>query len=129
MKFRFRSLAALLALSALALLQVEALWASSACSLGMEMSVAGQTAEADTHPEDCLMGPAAQHHEHEGQGSQAPACPLMAAGAASCVGGAAVLPVSDEPTPGPVETDTAVASSDHAKDLLLAVSLLRPPQA
>lgn len=129
MKLRFRFLAALFALSALILFQVEGLWASSACSSEMEMPVAAQAANADSHPEACPMGQPGQSHEHDGQGSQGPDCPLMPAGTASCIGGVALLSSSSEPASGPVEDELSFGSSDHAKDLLLAVSLLRPPQA
>lgn len=129
MKLRVRFLAALFALSALILFQVEGLWASSACSTEMETPVAAQTAGADSHSEACPMGQPGQAHEHDGQGSQGPDCPLMPTGAASCVGGVALLPSSDEPALGPAVDELSLASSSHAKDLLLAVSLLRPPQA
>lgn len=129
MNRRFRFLSALFALMAIALFQVEALWASAACALEMEMPVATQTADAETHPGGCAMGQHGQKHDHERQGSQAPDCLLMPAGTASCTGGAALVPLSDEPSVGPAGVESSVASSDHAKDLLLAASLLRPPQA
>lgn len=129
MRFRFRLLAALFALSALFLLQVEGLWASSACSGEMEMPVAAQSTDAVPHAEACPMDERAQPHEHDGQSSRGPSCPLMPSGAASCIGGIAVLPSSAAPALGPAEDERSLASSDHATDLLLAVALLRPPRA
>lgn len=120
MKPRFRFLAALFALTALVLLQGEVLWASSSCAGGMEMEMemgmdAPATAHPDTHAPD-----------HR---TDAPPCPLMPSGAASCVAAALMLPSGDAPPPGAPEHELAIAASDHAKDLLLAVSLLRPPRA
>lgn len=131
MKRRLRLAGALFALSALVLLQAEALWASSACSMEMvmEMPVAAGTADADPHAADCPMAHSGLSHEHDERGSDVPECPLMPAGAASCVGGVALLPPSDAPAPAPSDDELSPASTDHAKDLLLAVSLLRPPRA
>lgn len=128
MKLRFRFLAALFALVGLFLFQVEGLWASSACS-EMEMPAASQVADAGSHPEACPMGEPGHSHEQDGKGHQGPVCPLMPAGPTSCVGGVALLSSSDEPDLGIAEDEFSTASSDHAKDLLLAVSLLRPPRA
>lgn len=118
MKPRFRFLAALFALTALVLLQGEVLWASSSCASDMEMEM-GMDAPAAAHPDT---------HAPD-RGTEAPPCPLMPSGAASCVAAALMLPSADAPPPGAPEPELAVAASDHAKDLLLAVSLLRPPRA
>lgn len=128
MKRRSRLLAALFALSALVLFQAEGLWASSACPPEMEMPRASEPASADSPCEACPTGESGHSHERDENGSKAPDCPLMPAGAASCVGGIALLPSSSAPALVTVEDEHLVASSDHAKDLLLAVSLLRPPR-
>jgi len=127
MKLRFRFLAARFALTALVLFQVEGLWASSTCS--MEMPAATQVTDAAFPADDCAMGQPGHSHEHDGQDSKGPDCPLMPAGAASCVGAAVLLPSSAAPSLGTAEDELPTASSDHAKDLLLAVFLLRPPIA
>lgn len=129
MKPRFRFFAAIIALSALVLFQAEGLWASSACSVEMEAGFTAEAGDADPHPADCPMGESGHSPEDDGNAPEPPACPLLPVGAASCVGGVAVLPAADEPAFGPADGGLLVASTDHAKDLLLAVSLLRPPQA
>jgi hypothetical protein len=122
-KFRFRFLAALMAL---ALFQVEGLWASSMCMAEMEMPAASQMADADPQSEAYQPG---HPHEQDRTGSKAPACPLMPGGVASCEAGIALLPFSVAPDLGPTEGERAGGFTDHAKDLLLAVYLLRPPKA
>lgn len=129
MKARFRILAALFALSSLVLLQVEGLWASSACPPEMEMPMESHPADAGAEAPHCPLGEPGHSHEQDREGSEPPACPLMPAGAASCVGGALMPPTADQPAPGTAEDEFSPAASDHAKDLLLAVSLLRPPRA
>lgn len=126
---RFRALSALFALIALLLFQVEALWASSACSMETDMAAAAQPVDAASHSDAAQPVQADHPHGQHGSGSQAPECPLMPAGTASCVGGVAVLGPSAAPALHFAESRLPLASSDHAKDLLLAVSLLRPPQA
>lgn len=127
MGHRFRRLAALLALSSLALFQVEALWASSMCAAEMEMPGASERA-AGSGAMACPMVGSGESHEHD-EGSRAPDCPLVPAGAASCVGGVALLSAADEPPVAPAEDELSLTSSEHAADLLLAVALLRPPRA
>lgn len=129
MKVRFRFLAALFALSALVLFQVEGLWASAACSMEMEMPAASEIAATESHPENCSMGESRHSQEQEDRDSQSPHCPLVPVGAASCVGGVALLSSSHVPVLRTAEDERSITSSDHAKDLLLAVFLLRPPQA
>lgn len=131
MNSRFRGLAALLALLALSLFWVEGLWASM-CSadMEMEMPVAAQATDAGAPAAPPMArGQTGQSHEQDGKGSQAPDCPLTAAGAASCTGAVALAPSSAVPSVVAAADEFAVASSDHAKDLLLAISLLRPPRA
>ncbi len=129
MKPRFHFLAALFALSALILFQVEGLWASAACSMEMEMPAASQIADAESHPEACPMGESAHSTEQGERDSQSPHCPFVPVGAASCVGGVALLSSADVPVLRAAEDERSAVSSDYAKDLLLAVSLLRPPRA
>lgn len=132
MKLHFRLLAALFALSALIQFQVEGLWASSSCSVEMEMPVPAGSEISDhteSHLASCSTGESGHSREQDGKKPHGPDCSLMLVDAASCMGVAALLPSSAKPDSGPVEDELPLASSDHAKDLLLAVSLLRPPQA
>jgi hypothetical protein len=129
MELRFRLLAALFALSSLILLQVEGLWASSACSIETEAPVISEVAESESRLATCPMSEDRHSHEQDGNSPKAPDCSLMLIDAGSCMGAVALLSSSDKAASAPAGDERSLASSDHAKDLLLAVSLLRPPQA
>lgn len=129
MKSRTRRIAAHLALLALALFWVEGVWASM-CSPAISM---GATNEARVHSSDTAGTDMADMDmpddgSEEGHAPE-PNCPLTPAGGAACTAGALLgtrvqLLASASP-----EASRPVGSSDHAKDLLLAVALFHPPRA
>lgn len=127
MRTHFRLPVALLALMALFLFQAEGLWASVECSA--EMGAGSQVMDASSDSGDCPMGDAGHSHQEDASGPEMPDCPLMPGGITSCVGAVALIQPSDGADIAPGLDQVSVAMSDHAKDLLLAVSLLRPPQA
>lgn len=127
MRSRLRASVALPALLAFSLFWVEGVMAST-CAPGME---AASSAEMETAPDalDCPMGEPGHSHE-QGEGEpRGPVCPLVPSGAVSCTGGVAVLAGYPQPVLDSPYGEGDAASPDHAKDLLLAVSLLRPPRA
>ena len=127
MRTHFRLPVALLALMALFLFQAEGLWASVDCAA--EMGSGSQVMDASSDTGDCPMGHPEHSHSQDENGPERPDCPLMPGGITSCVGAVALIHSSDGSDIAPGSDQVSVATSDHAKDLLLAVSLLRPPQA
>ena len=120
MKTRFRFLSALLTVL---LFQAEGL-SASACSREMGGATSGQMADMDS--DACANG----HTEHS-SGEHGPKktspCPLVAVSV--CAGAMGLPQFSAAPAVFDLHGTPALASSDHAKDLLLANALLRPPRA
>ena len=130
MKSRFRLVAALFALSAFSLFWVEGVWASM-CSTTMETASTTEMAGMDpaSNSDGCPPGMTMPGSDSDQNRSEAPHCPLVPVGAASCVVGiplAAESDVSMVPSP---EGSSPLGSADHAKDLLLTVALFHPPRA
>lgn len=119
MSARFRVLAALLALIALSAGTAERMIASL-CDMGAETVAHAQAGSAADVPD--------AGHETTPNGEPS-SCPLVPAGAVSCVGAAPFLAVSQPPLPLLPEAALVSLSQSDARDLLLAVSLLRPPRA
>ena len=128
MQIRFRSMAALVALLTLSLFWAESIWASM-CPPDMEMGGPAAVMGEMGQPEgSCPMGAPTPERSDDGP-SKAPHCPFVPAGASSCTVGVpfvANVRLADAPSG---EHALLLASSDHAKDLLLAIALFHPPRA
>lgn len=128
MKIHFRSLAALFALLAFSLFWAEGVWASM-CSPGVGMDTAtAMVADMGSDANACLVGTTIPSSGSEESRSDGPHCPLPM-GVSSCTVGLPLAAESATPEVPALEGASLVGSPDHAKDLLLAVSLFHPPRA
>lgn len=132
MSFRLRTLAALLALTALALSGAREAWAWS-CALRMDAAQTATMPDMGPMTAPCAAAMAHPSSEQRSGGtapSKAPPCPFGAMAMSSICASAALLPVDAAPALSAVPSrDGAISFADQTHDLLSASSFFRPPRA
>ncbi|HET7464597.1 MAG TPA: hypothetical protein VFJ82_25370 [Longimicrobium sp.] len=128
MRLRSRTLAALLALFAFSASFAEQAWASM-CATGEPAAAHSSTVAhpAAPHAHHTMPGMPGERHDGREPASPAGGCPVQAV-AAGCTILSLPASTGHAPTAVPPANGVTPVRADQARELLLAVSLFRPPQ-